>query len=189
MDKKSLSARIAIIPTPVWVVGTFDKNGKPNAATAAWAGVCCSKPPCVSVSFRKATYTYGNIVEKQCFTVNIPTVPYAKQADYFGLASGRNVDKFAVAGLTPVKGDVVDAPYIDEFPLVLECKVLHTIEIGLHTQFIGEILDTKVDGSLLSEGGLPDLEDLAFFAFSPDCGTYNRIGPAVGKAFSIGKDL
>jgi len=189
MKKKSLGARIAIAPTPVWVVGTYDKDEKPNAATTAWAGICCSKPPCVAVSFRKATYTHGNIVDKQCFTVNIPTVPYAKQADYFGLASGRDVDKFAVAGLTPVKGDAVDAPYVDEFPLVLECKLLHTIEIGLHTQFIGEILDTKVDENLLPEGELPDVEDLAFFAFSPGCSTYHRIGPAVGKAFSIGKGI
>jgi len=82
-------------------------------------------------------------VERQCFTVNVPPVTYAKQADYFGIASGRDVDKFAAAGLTPVKGGLVDAPYVDEFPLVLECKVLHTIEIGLHTQFIGEILDAE----------------------------------------------
>jgi len=189
MRKKSLGARIAIVPTPVWVVGTYDKDERPNAGTAAWAGVCCSKPPCVAVSFRKATYTYGNIVARQCFTVNVPPVTYAKQADYFGIASGRDVDKFAAAGLTPVKGGLVDAPYVDEFPLVLECKVLHTIEIGLHTQFIGEILDAKLDESLLPEGGLPDLEDLEFFAFSPDCSTYNRIGASIGKAFSIGKEI
>ncbi len=121
--------------------------------------------------------------------MNVPPVTYAKQADYFGIASGRDVDKFAAAGLTPVKGDLVDAPYVDEFPLVLECKVLHTIEIGLHTQFIGEILDAKVDESVLPEGGLPNLEDLEFFAFSPDCSTYNRIGASIGKAFSIGKDI
>jgi flavin reductase (DIM6/NTAB) family NADH-FMN oxidoreductase RutF len=187
--KKSLGARIAVVPTPVWVVGTYDKDDKPNVATAAWAGVCCSKPPCVAVSFRKATYTHGNIVARQCFTVSVPPERYAREADYFGIASGRDGDKFASTGLTPVRGDVVEAPYVGEFPLAFECKLLHTVEIGLHTQFIGEIGDTKVDESVLTESGLPDVEALQFFAFSPDCSSYHRIGASIGRAFAIGKEI
>jgi len=158
-------------PTPVWVVGTYDRDGKPNAMTAAWASICCSKPPAIGVSLRKATYSYGNIVARQAFTISIPTEAYVQQADYFGIASGAKEDKFAAAGLTPVKSDVVDAPYVQEFPFVLECRLLHTIEIGLHTQFIGEVLDIKAEESVLKRGKL-NIERVKPILFAPDEGAY-----------------
>ena len=106
--------------------------------TAAWAGICCSNPPCVAVSLQKSRYTYENIVEQKAFTLNIPSEVLVKVVDYLGITSGRKSDKFAVAGLTPVKSTLVNAPYIEEFPMILECKLLQTVEIGSHTQFIGE---------------------------------------------------
>ena len=124
--KKSFGAKTLVYPTPVWVIGTYDKGGKANAMTIAWGGVCSSSPPCVAVSLRKATYTHGNILERKAFTVNVPSAAQAKIADYLGMVSGRTVDKFAAAELTAVKGDKVDAPYIQEFPLILECKLLST---------------------------------------------------------------
>lgn len=66
-------------------------------------------------------------------------------ADYFGLVSGNDVDKFAVSGRTPIKSELVDAPYVAEFPLIIECRLLNNFEIGLHTMFIGEIMDVKAD--------------------------------------------
>ena len=122
--KKSRGAKTIVYPTPVFIVGTYATDGKPNAMAVAWGGICCSRPPCVSISVRKATYTYGNLMQRRAFTVNIPGEEHVKYADYFGLVSGRNVDKFAITGLTPVKSDLVDAPYIDEFPLNLACKVI-----------------------------------------------------------------
>jgi flavin reductase (DIM6/NTAB) family NADH-FMN oxidoreductase RutF len=133
-------------------VGTYDVEGKPNVMTAAWGGICCSAPPCVAVSLREATYTYRNILERKAFTISIPSEKYVKEADYFGIASGKHVDKFAVTGLTPAKSEVVDAPYVDEFPFVLECQLLRSVEIGGHTQFIGEIKDIKVDEDLIKDG-------------------------------------
>src|SRR5512144_1710564 len=118
--KRSLGADTLIYPTPTWVVGTYDKAGKPTLMTIAWGGICCSQPPCVAVSLRKATYTYGNIVERRAFTISIPSDQYARQADYFGLVSGRSTDKFAATGLTPVRSELVDAPYVKEFHLVVE---------------------------------------------------------------------
>ena len=81
---------------------------------------------------------------KKAFTINIPSENYVKEADYFGIVSGKNENKFAKTGLTPVKSDIVDAPYIREFPVNLECKIIHVIEIGLHTQFIGEVMGLKL---------------------------------------------
>ncbi|MBT3378814.1 MAG: flavin reductase family protein [Lentisphaerae bacterium] len=129
------------------------------------------------------------MVERKAFTVSIPSEAHVKEADYFGIASGRDVDKFAATGLTPVRSDIVDAPSVGEFPLVLECRLLHTIEIGLHTQFIGEILDVKVDESALDEKGSPDIEKLRPMVYATGSRTYHGIGAFIGGAFAIGKDV
>jgi len=187
--KKSLGAMTIVPATPVWVVGTYDREGKPNAMTAAWGGVCCSKPPCIYVSLRKATYTYGNIMERKAFTVSIPPEAYTKEADYFGIASGKTVDKFAATGLTPVKSDLVDAPYVKEFPLVIECKVIKTVKIGLHTEFIGEIVDVKADSTVLNKKNLPDIEKVKPIVWDVAGMAYHKVGKRTGKAFSIGRKM
>lgn len=187
--KKSLGAKTIAYPTPVFVVCTYDKPGKPNAMTASWAGICCSSPPCVAVSVRKATYTYGSIVERKAFTVNIPSDGHIREADFFGLVSGRGTDKFLATGLTPVRSQIVDAPYIEEFPFVLECRLYQTVEIGLHTQFIGEIMDVKADASALGENGMPDIKKVHPAIFVPESRLYYGIGQLLGKAFSIGKEI
>jgi len=185
--KKSLGARTIIYPAPVLIIGTYDKDGKPNAMNVAWGGLCCSNPPSVAISLRKATYTYESIVERKAFTVNIPSETYVKQADYFGIVSGAKEDKFAVSKLTPVKSDLVDAPYIKEFPIVLECKLTHTVEIGLHTQFIGQIIDTKIDELALDENNVPQLGKIKPILYTPEIRAYYGVGEFLGKAFSIGK--
>ena len=184
--KTSLGARTLLYPTPAVVLGSYDRNGRANAATVAWAGICCSAPPCVSISLRKATYSYGCILERKAFTVNIPSEDLVAKVDYLGMASGKDEDKLATVGLTPVKSVLVDAPYIREFPLVLECKVIHITEIGLHTQFIGEILDIKAEPSVLGEGGVPDIEKVKPILFAPEGGYYWGVGARLGKAFSMG---
>ncbi len=186
--KKSIGAKTVLYPTPVLVVGTYDKEGKPNVMTAAWGGICCSQPPCVAVSLREATYTYGNMVERQAFTISIATESYVKEVDYFGLASGRAENKFLATGLTPVKSDLVDAPYVEEFPFILECKVIHTHKIGLHTQFIGEILDVKVNDDLLDDKGHGSIERVKPMLWAPDTRGYYGVGQYLGQAFSIGRD-
>jgi len=186
--KKSLGARPLAFTTPVWVIGTYDAEGKPNAMTASWAGICCSRPPCVTVSLRKATYTHGCLSHRKAFTVSVPSQRYVKEVDFLGLASGRKTDKFAVTGLTPLRSDLVDAPYVAEFPLVLECKLIQTHEIGLHTQFIGEILDVKADESVLSADGLPEVEKVAPFMYGPELKLYHRVGDKLAKAFSVGHE-
>ena len=187
--KKSIGAETIIYPTPVLVVGTYDAEGKPNVMTAAWGGICCSSPPCVAIALRKATYTYGNIVQQGAFTINIPSEKHARCADYFGIVSGKKTDKFDVSGLTPVKSTLVNAPYIEEFPFALECKLIHQIEIGLHTQFIGEILDIKAEEGVLDEKGMLDIEKVRPFFYAPGANTYYRMGEFLGEAFSIGQDV
>jgi flavin reductase (DIM6/NTAB) family NADH-FMN oxidoreductase RutF len=187
--KESLGPKTIVYPTPVFVVGTYDKEGKPNAMTVSWGGICCSRPPCVSVSLRKATYTYWNIVDRKAFTVNIPSETHIHMADFFGIATGKTEDKFAATGLQPVRSTLVDAPYIEEFLFVLECKLLQTVEIGLHTQFVGEILDIKADTSVLDEKGSPDIEKIKPVLYAPESSEYYGVGEFLGKAFSIGKAI
>jgi len=186
--KKSIGARTILYPTPVLVVGSYDADGRANAMTAAWGGIACSKPPCVSVSLRAATASHGNIMARKAFTISLPGEANAAQADYCGLVSGRDHDKFAELGLTAVRSALVDAPYIAEFPLVLECAVVAVHELGLHTQFIGEIRDVKVDDVLLDESGAIDAARLRPILWMMGAGYY-AIGELVGKAYSIGKTL
>lgn len=187
--KKSLGAKPLIFPAPVFAIGSYNKEGKPNIMIAAWAGLCSSDPPSVAVSLRKATYTYGNIVERKAFTVNIPQDSMLRQVDYIGLCSGRDRDKFADTGLTPLGSETVDAPYVKEFPVVLECRLIKTVEVGLHTQFIGEILDVKADEAMLNEKDFLDMGKIRPILFSPGSRMYYEVGAEIGKAFSIGKDL
>jgi flavin reductase (DIM6/NTAB) family NADH-FMN oxidoreductase RutF len=187
--KKSIGAKTIIYPSPVLIVATYDKKGKPNAMTAAWGGICCSEPPCVTVSLRKATYSYDNIIENNAYTINIPSEKYVKECDYFGSASGRKSDKFLATGLTPIKSDLVLAPYIKEFPFILECKLLHSFKIGLHTQFIGEIVDVKVDERVMDANGNPDIEKVKPIIYATSSKAYYGIGKQIGKAWSIGKEI
>ncbi|MBJ6750355.1 flavin reductase family protein [Geomonas anaerohicana] len=187
--KKSVGKGPHAMPTPVWLVGTYDITGKANLATVAWGGVCCSDPASVTISLRKSRHSYDAILKRGAFTVNIPSQQFVVAADYAGIASGKNEDKFAQAGLTAVKSDLVDAPYVGEFPLVIECRLLQTVEVGVHTQFIGEIVDVKADESVLDAKGLPDPAKVQPLVYSPTNRAYYALGEVVGQGFDIGKQL
>ena len=110
-----------------------------------------------------------------------------KEADYAGLSSGRNVDKFKETGLTAVPSELVKAPYVSEFPFILECKLIKTVEIGLHTQFIGEILDLKAEEDVLDPEKQPDIEKVRPLIWgSFGSSYYYGIGARLGKTFSVG---
>jgi flavin reductase (DIM6/NTAB) family NADH-FMN oxidoreductase RutF len=187
--KESLGAKALIYPAPVFVVGSYDKNGKPNVTTASWGGICCSQPPCVAVSLRNSTAGYENLLKRKAFTVSIPSEQYVKEVDYFGLVTGHNTAKLPAAKLTPLKSKLVDAPYVKEFPLVLECKVVDVAEIGMHTQFIGEIMDVKAESSILGPDGSVQILKLKPLIYCPDTQQYYGIGKLVANVFSAGKNI
>jgi flavin reductase (DIM6/NTAB) family NADH-FMN oxidoreductase RutF len=186
--KRSLGPRTVLYPTPVLVIGTYDEVGRPNIMTAAWGGIVCSAPPCLSVSVRpKGRHTYAGLKERGAFTVSVPSLDYLAEADFAGMVSGFEVDKFAVTGLTPVASELVDAPYVGEFPLVLECRVLQVIELGSHDVFVGEILDVKADAAVLDERGKVDGGKLRPIAYGCEESAYYGLGAVVGKAFDAGR--
>ncbi len=185
--KKSIGARTILFPTPVLIIGTYDLQGKPNAMNVAWGGIVCSEPPCVAISVRDQRKTYENILAKKAFTINIPSEKHIKEADFFGIVSGKQEDKFKATGLTPVKSEKVDAPYIQEFPFIIECVLKETHKLGVHTQFIGEIKDIQVNESMLNAKGFPDIKKLNPILFDPGTCAYYGTGKLLGQAFSIGK--
>ena len=185
--KISLGAKTLAQPAPLWIVGSYDEEGKANAMAAAWGGICCSKPPCIAVSLREERHSYASILARRAFTISVPSVRYAAEADFFGIASGKDTDKFAATGLTAVRSELVDAPYVGEFPLILECTLLRTVSLGMHTQFIGEIVDVKAEEDVLDDKGYPDAGKVQPLIFTPVGRAYHTVGNTVGQAFEMGR--
>ena len=156
--KRSLGVKNLVFPEPAMVIGSYDKDGKPNIMTAAWFGVANSRPFKVSVSLRPATYSYHCIMENMAFTVNVPDASLISYVKFAGKYSGKDMNKFDETGLTPVKSEYVNAPYVKEFPIVLECKVTGYHDLGSHRQFIGEVVDSKIDERLLNEEGMVNMD-------------------------------
>ena len=184
--KRSLGAKTLVYPMPIFLVGTYDASGKPNIMAVAWGGICCTEPPMLAVSIRKSRWTYDAIVERKAFTVSVPSGDMAAQADFAGIASGGKVDKFKKLGLTPVRGEFVDAPYVNECPVVLELSLHSSTEIGTHVHFIGEIKDVKVSEDCL-DGDKPVLEKIDPLLYDGGMKEYRTVGPVMAKAYAAGK--
>ncbi|OPY35900.1 MAG: FMN reductase (NADH) RutF [Methanoregula sp. PtaU1.Bin051] len=187
--RQSFGARPIAYPLPVLVVGTYDHEGKPNAMLASWGGLCSSDPPAIAVSIRSSRYTYRNLMEKREFTVSIPSEGFITEADFFGITSGTDTDKFATTGLTPIRSTLVDAPFVKEFPVVLECRLTQKVDVGSHVLFIGQIMDVKIDESVLDADGKPVLKKINPLGFDVVNSEYYTMGTVTGKAFSSGKKL
>ncbi len=185
--KKNIGALTPLFPSPVLVVGSYDAGGRPNVMTAAWAGICCSEPPCIQVSLRKSRLSHSLILERKAFTLNIPSEKFASEADFIGMASGRETNKFEVAGLTPVKGDFVEAPLVREFPIGMECRLIKVIELGSHDMLIGEVLAAWVEGQNLNAQGKPDPLKVRPLLLMPTEGNYYGVGDLVARSFDAGK--
>ncbi len=185
--KKSLGPQTLVYPMPAFLVGTYDDAGKANIMTAAWGGICCSEPPLLAVSVRKARWTYAAVLARKAFTVSIPSAKLAARTDFAGIASGRNTDKFAQLGLSAVRGEFVDAPYVEECPVALELALHSSLDLGSHTQFIGEIKDVKIDENCLAETGKPDINLVDPLIYDGGGREYRQVGGHVGHAFAGGK--
>lgn len=185
--KKSMGRRERIFPNPVLVVCTYDEQGEPNAVTLAWGGVASSGPESVSIAVRPSRYTWEALKRTKAFTINLPSIEHAAEVDYFGLVSGRDVRKFATTGLTPVRGEYVDAPYIAEFPFCMECSVTHELDLSAHTLFIGKVEDVKINEELMGEKGAILWDQAKILSFDSGLRVYRAPGEVVGDAYSIGK--
>jgi len=186
--KQSFGAVTFAYPAPVFLIGTYDNDGKADITPVCWGGICCTKPPCVSLSLRTATQTFANLVARKAFTISIPSESQVKQVDACGSTSGRTTDKFAHTQLTQARSQVVYAPYIKECLVIVECKLIHAFELGLHTQFVGEVLNVKADKRVLREDGVVDILKVRPLIFAPDTCEYYGVGRLIGKAFAMDRN-
>ena len=175
-----------LYPCPAVMVTSADKEGRPNIMTAAWAGTICSDPVMVSVSIRPERYSYGVIHDTHEFVINLTTRSLVKAADYCGVKSGRDTDKFTDTGLTPFPCSTVSAPMIKESPVAIECVVADEISLGSHVMFLGRVTAVSVREELIDEKGRLALEKADPVAYSQ--GEYYALGDVLGKfGFSVRK--
>lgn len=173
-------------PVPAVMVSVTDKEGKSNIITVAWAGTVCTNPPMVSISVRPSRYSYQILEETGEFVINLTNESLVKACDYCGVVSGRDVDKFAKTGLTPIPMEHVHAMGIEESPVNMECKITEKREMGSHTMFIAEIVGVTVDDQYMDETGKFHINESGLVMYSH--GEYFALGKKLGKfGYSVKK--
>lgn len=155
--------------------------------TVAWTGTICSDPAMCYISVRKERASYPLIVENMEFTINLTTVNMAKATDWTGVRSGRDYNKWKETGLTPIPGEAVSSPTIEESPLSIECRVKSVIHLGSHDIFISEVINVRADDRFIDpETGRFALEKADLLVYSH--GFYHSLGEIIGKfGFSVQK--
>lgn len=179
MGRESWRAGNMLYPLPAVMVSCKRPGEKPNIITVAWAGTVCSSPAMVSISVRPERYSYDIIKETGEFVINLTTEKLARATDYCGVRSGREVDKFAEMNLTAGKSVHVEAPYIEECPVNIECRVQQILELGSHHMFVAEVLGVDIDDRYLDEKGKFRLNEANPIVYSH--GEYFGIGRKLGS--------
>ncbi len=175
-----------LYPTPAVMVSCCRQGEKPNIITVAWAGTICSDPAMLSISVRKERYSYDILKETGEFVVNLTSKKLTRAADWCGVRSGREFDKFKEMNLTPLPSQKISAPGIEESPVNIECKVKQVIDLGTHDIFIAEVMCVTVDDKLLDDNGRLDLGKAKLVAYSH--GEYFMLGEKLGKfGYSVAK--
>ncbi len=178
---RAIGASTYLAPIPVVLLGSGDaEHGvRPNLITVAWAGVACSKPPIISVGIRKERYSHGIISQTGEFTVNLVSEELCRAADFCGVKSGRDVDKFDAMGLTAIPANgLKHAPALAEAPAYLCCKVEDVIELGSHDLFLGKVEEVCVQDKYFTESGA--IDELAMKLVGYVHGKYRALADEIG---------
>lgn len=175
-----------IYPVPAVMVSCQRKNEKPNIITVAWTGTICTNPPMAYISIRPERYSYDIIKESKEFVINLTTKELAYAADYCGVKSGKNIDKFKEMKLTAIESKNVSCPSIKESPVNVECRVKDILELGSHHMFIAEVVGVTIENKYMDEKGKFHLNDSELVAYSH--GQYFTMGENIGKfGYSVKK--
>ena len=175
-----------LYPVPAVMISCADEEGRSNIMTAAWTGTICSDPVMVSVSIRPERYSHDIIARTGEFVINLTTEELTYAADFCGVRSGRDVDKFEYLHLTRVPSRCVSAPSIGESPVCLECLVTAVEKLGTHDLFIAKVVQVSVDEQYLDKKGRLVLEDAGLVAYVH--GVYLSLGKKLGTfGFSVRK--
>lgn len=168
-----------LYPVPAVMVSCQRREEKPNIITVAWAGTVCTNPAMVSISIRPERFSYGIIEETREFVINLVNRRLVYAADYCGVRSGREVDKFKELKLTPLALASVLAPGIEESPVNIECQVTEIMELGSHHMFIARVAGVAVDDTYIDKSGKFCLNKAGLIAYSH--GEYFELGEKIGK--------
>jgi flavin reductase (DIM6/NTAB) family NADH-FMN oxidoreductase RutF len=157
-----------------------------NILTVSWTGTICTNPPMLSISIRPTRHSYDIIKKSGEFVVNIPGKSLAFAADFCGVRSGKDVNKFEYLKLTKEKASIVNAPLIGEAPLGIECRVKDILELGSHHMFIAEVVALNVEEALIDSQNSLDLDRAELICYNH--GKYCIASNAVGSfGFSVKK--
>ena len=188
MSKILMGPTTKIYPMPALLIGA-NVDGKPNFMTVAWGNIANAEPPMISVAIRLSRYTHKGISQNLTFSVNIPSIDLVKETDYCGTTSGAKVNKVEACHFKIFYGKLGNAPLIEQCPINLECKVMHALELGSHSLFVGKIEETHISENCLTDGKL-DINKIKPFAFMAEPAVqYLALGEVLGKAFRIGQEL
>ena len=184
--RKNFGAKAMCYPMPVFIIGTYNADGTPNAMNAAWGGI--SEEQEITICVDSGHKTAENLIARKAFTVSMATAKYMAACDYVGIVSGNKVpDKFTKAGFHASKSEFVDAPLINELPMTLECEV---ISYDAETcRLVGRIVNVSADESVLGENGKVDPAKLQPITYDPMNHYYLVLGEKVGQAFHDGTAL
>lgn len=183
--KKSIKKTEVIFPMPVLMIATYDEEGNIDVMNAAWGTMCGRNN--VMLKLTETHKTVDNIKKKGAFTVSLADSKHVTEADYVGIVSANNTpDKFEKSGLTAVKSENVDAPIINEFPVVMECKF---IEYNSNYGVIGEVVNVMVEESFVDSEEKIDVKGIDAIMYDPFNHGYYKVGEKVGNAFEEGKKL
>lgn len=186
MSKLMWKPGTMLYPVPAVMVSCVNSEGAKNIVTIAWTGIICSDPAMLYISVRPERHSYNMIKETGEFVINIPNRKLAFATDFCGVKSGKNIDKFEHLKLTPAKSNIVAAPYIDECPINLECKVKDIVKLGTHDMFIAEIMCVNVDEALLDSTGKLHLNKADLICYTH--GEYRALEDPLGHfGFSVRK--
>ena len=151
-----------------------------NVLTASWVGTICSNPPMCYVSVRPERHSHPIIERNMAFVINLTTEELARVTDWCGVRSGKEFDKFAECGLTPVASKKVAAPSLKESPLSIECNVREVLHLGSHDMFIADVEGILADAAFIdTETGAFDMEKAGLLVYSH--GHYYKTGDPIGK--------
>lgn len=175
-----------LYPLPAVMVSCGRQGETPNIITVAWAGNICTNPPMLSISVRKERFSHAIIKENGEFVVNLVGRDLVKAADWCGVKSGRDFDKFKEMKLTPQKSQKISCPGILESPVNIECRVRQILELGSHDMFVADVLCVTVDDKYMDEKGRFDLGAADLVTYSH--GEYFELGDKLGKfGYSVAK--
>ncbi len=184
--RKNFGAKPWTYPQPVFIIGTYDEQGKPDAMNAAWGGIDYDDR--INLCLSAGHKTVKNLLATKAFTVSMGTADKMVECDYVGIVSGNNVaDKLEKAGLHTVKAEFVNAPLIVELPMAVECELVSYDAETCH--LVGRIINVSADESILDEKGKIDPAKLRPIVFDPVHNDYLEIGGKVGNAFKDGLQL